>query len=117
MQGVKINSCDSTDSETILLSLISVEPLMLDRCYWCMQHLGEKYLPSLLSIWEHTVLLLCALGGGGALLTECPWKGQFQEDADSSLVCGVVRFSSGSGLWILLSVPWEESVSLWRLSL
>lgn len=75
----------------------------------------EKSLLSPVFIWEHAAFLLCALGGGGALVAGCSRKGRFQEDADSGLICGTIRLSSGSGLWILLSVPWEESVSLWRL--
>lgn len=83
MQGLKISSFDRTNTETILLSLVSVEPLMPDRSCWCVQCLGGR----IVFLWEHSVFLVRALGRWRALVTGCPWKGRFQEDADSRLIC------------------------------
>jgi len=46
---------------------------------------GEKSLLSPVFPWGQAVFLLRALGGGGALVTECLRKGRSQEDADSGL--------------------------------
>lgn len=105
MQGLKISSFDRINTETIFLSLVSVEPLMPDRSCWCVQCLGGRTV----FLWEHSVLLVRALGRWGALVTGCPRKGQFQEDADSSLI----YLWNGSSLQILFSVPWEEFLGPW----
>lgn len=38
-------------------------------------------------LWEHSVFLLRALGGGQPLSQSARARGRFQEDADSSLIC------------------------------
>lgn len=83
MQGVKINTCDSADTKTILLSLISVELLMPDRCYWCLQHLWRNICFHLGAV-GNMQCSCCVLWRRG---NTCRGKGRFREGADSGLIC------------------------------
>lgn len=82
MQGLKISSFDRTNTETILLSNFSratdVGRIVLVRAV-----LGRQ---DCIPLGTLSVPAACP-GRWGALVTECPRKGRFQEDADSSLIC------------------------------
>lgn len=70
---------------------------------------GVKSFLSPVLIEEHAVFLPCAPGGGGALVMECPRKGRFREDADSSLIC---LWHTSAQLWLWVTDSLECSLGM-----
>lgn len=64
---------------------------MPDRSCWCMQCLGGR----IVFLWEHSVFLLRALGGGEHLPQSARGRGDFRKMLTAAeFVCGAVQACS-----------------------